>query len=200
MVLYFSFCSELNVNVFKNVGEMSTAKNYHRVSLLSVVSKVFEKLVNNGIVDDIEKYGHFSDFQYGFSSSWSTADLLMAVSDRIARAFNTSEATQAVALDMSRASDRVWHASLLHKLKSYGISGQVFGLISFLSNRQLWVVQEGKSWQEYPVNARVPQGSILGAMLFLLYIYDFPGVIINIAIYDGDTTLCFQCDQVSGLW
>ena len=59
MVLYFSFCSELNVNVFKNVGEMSTAKNYHRVSLLSVVSKVFEKLVNNGIVDDREIWSLF---------------------------------------------------------------------------------------------------------------------------------------------
>ena len=59
MVLYFSICSELNVNVFKNVGEMSTAKNYHRVSLLSVVSKVFEKLVNNGIVDHLDKCGLF---------------------------------------------------------------------------------------------------------------------------------------------
>ena len=57
------------VPVFKNVGERSTAKNYHPVSLLSVVSKVFEKLVNNKIVDLLEKYGLFSDFQYGFRSS-----------------------------------------------------------------------------------------------------------------------------------
>ena len=55
--------------VFKNVGERSTAKNYHPVSLLSVVSKVFEKLVNNRIVDHLEKCGLFSDFQYGFRSS-----------------------------------------------------------------------------------------------------------------------------------
>ena len=126
------------VPVFKNVGERSTAKNYHPVSLLSVVSKVFEKLVNNRIVDHLEKYGLFSDFQYGFRSSRSTADLLTVVSDRIARAFNRSGATQAVALDISKAFDRVWHAGLLHKLKSYGISGQIFGLISsFLSNRGL---------------------------------------------------------------
>ena len=60
------------------------------------------------------------------------------MSDRIARAFNRSGATRAVALDISKAFDRVWHAGLLHKLKSYGISGQIFGLISsFLSNRQL---------------------------------------------------------------
>ena len=74
--------------VFNSVGERSTAKNYRPVSLLSVVSKVFEKLVNNRIVDHLEKCGLFSDFQYGFRSSRSTADLLTVVSDRIARAFN----------------------------------------------------------------------------------------------------------------
>ena len=83
----------------------------------------------------------FSDFQYGFRSSRSTADLLTVVSDRIARAFNKSGVTRAVALDISKAFDRVWHAGLLHKLKSHRISGQIFGLISsFLSNRQRRVV------------------------------------------------------------
>ena len=119
----------------KNVGERPTAKNYSPVSLLSVVSEVFEKL-NNRFVDHLEKCGLFSDFQYGFKSSQLTADLLTVVSDRIARAFNRSGATRAVALDISKAFDRVWHAGLLQKLKSYGISGQIFGLISsFLSNR-----------------------------------------------------------------
>ena len=122
--------------------------------------------------------------------------------DRIARAFNRSGATQAVALDISRAFDRVWHAGLLHKLKSYGISGQIFGLISsFLSNRRLRVVLDGKSSQEYPVNAGVPRGSILGPTLFLLYINDLPDdVICNIAIYADDTTLYSKCDQASDLW
>ena len=146
----------------KNVGERSTAKTYHPVSLLSVVSKVFENLVNSRIVDHLEKCGLFSGFQYSFRSSWSTADFLTVVSDRIARASNRFGATRAVALDISKAFDRVWHAGLLHKLKSYGISGQIFGLISsFLSNRWLQVVLDGKSSQEYPVNAGVPQGSIL---------------------------------------
>ena len=105
----------------------------------------------------------FSDFQYGFRYSRSTADLPTVVSDRITRVFNRSGATQGVTLDISKAFDRVWHAGPLHKLKSYGISGQIFGLISsFLSNRQLQVVLDGESSQEYPVNARVPQGSILG--------------------------------------
>ena len=65
--------------LFKNAGERSTAKNYHPVSLLSVVSKVFEKLANNRIVDHLEKCGFFSDFQYGFRHSRSTADLLSFV-------------------------------------------------------------------------------------------------------------------------
>ena len=124
------------VLVFKNVGERSTAKNYYRVSLLSVVSKVFEKLVYNRIVDHLEKCGLFSDFQYGFRSSRSTSDLVIVVCNRIARVFNSSGATRAVALDIFKAFDRVWHAGLLNKFKSYGISGQIFGLISFfLSNR-----------------------------------------------------------------
>ena len=170
---------------------MSTAKNYRPVSLLSVVSKIFEKFVNNRIVDHLEKCGFFSDFQYGFRSSRSTTDLLTIVPDRIARAFNRSGATRAVALYISKAFDRVWHAGLLHKLKSDGISGQIFGLISsFLSNRRLRIVLDGKSSQEYPVNAGVPQGSILGPTLFLLYINNLPDdVICSIAIYADYTTL-----------
>ena len=103
---------------------------------------------------------------------------------------------------MSKAFDRVWHAGLLHKLKSYGISGQIFGLTSsFLSNRQLRVVLDGKSSQEYPVNAGVPQRTILGPTFFLLYINDLPDdVICNIGIYADDTTLYSKCDQASDLW
>ena len=154
------------VPVFKNVGVRSTAKNYSPVSILSVVGKVFENLVNNRIVDHLEKFGLFSDFRNGFRSSRSTADLLTVVSDRIARAFNRSGATRAVALNISKTFDRVWHAGLLHKLKFYGISGQIIGLISsFFSNRRLRVALDGKSSQEYPVNAGVPQGCILGPTL-----------------------------------
>ena len=88
----------------------------------------------------------FSDFQYGYRSSRSVVDLLTVVSDRIAEAFNRSGATRAVALDISKAFGRVWHADLFHKFKSYGISGQIFGLISsFLRNRRLPVVLDGKS-------------------------------------------------------
>ena len=115
-------------------------------------------------------------FLYGFRSSQSTADFLNVVSDRIVRAFNKSGA---------------WHAGLLYKLRCFGISGQVFGLISsFLSNRWLRVVLDGKSSQEYPVNAGLNEVSILGPTIFLLYINDLPDdLICNIAIYADNTTL-----------
>ena len=109
---------------------------------------------------------------------------------------------RAVALDIFKAFDRVWHAGVLHKLKFYGISGQVFGLISsFLRNRRLRVVLDGKSSQKYPVNVGVHQGSVLGPTLFLLYINDFRDhVISDIAIYADDTTLYSKCDRASDLW
>ena len=94
------------VHVFKNVRKRSTVKNYRPVSILSVFSKVFEKLVNNRIVDHLEKCGLFSDFQYGFRSSQSIAHPLTVVPDRTSRAFNRSVATPAVALDISS-----WYSS-----------------------------------------------------------------------------------------
>ena len=156
-----------------------------------MVSKVFEKFLNNRIVDHLDKCGLFSGFKYGFRPSGSTADPLRIVSDRIVRAFNKSWATRTVAVDISKAFYRVWDAGLLHEVKFYGMSGQIFRLISsFVRSRQLRVVLDGKSSQEYVVNAEVPQGSILGPTLFLLYINNLPGnVICNIAIYADDTTL-----------
>ena len=112
-----------------------------------------------------------------------------------------SGATRAVALDISKAFDRVWYAGILHKLKSYGISGQTFGLISsFLSNIRFWVVLNEKSSQAYQVNAGVSQGSLLGPTLFLLHINDLPHDIIrNIAIYPDDTTPYSKYNQASDL-
>ena len=92
-----------------------TAKKYCPVSLLFMVSKIFEKLVNNRLIDYLENCSLFSDFQYGFRSFQSTAYLLAVVSDRIARTFNRSRAGQAVVLDISKAFDRASYASLLHK-------------------------------------------------------------------------------------
>ena len=123
------------------------------------------------------------------------------MSDRVAKAFNRSRASRAVALNISKALDRVCQAGFLHELISYEISGQMFGLISsFLSNRRLRVVLDRKSSQEYPINAGSPEGCILGPSLFPLYFNYPPDVICSIVIFADDTTLYSKCDQASDLW
>ena len=89
------------------LGDGLQLKTTRPVNLLSVVIEVFEKLVNNRIIDHPEKCGLFSGFQYGFRSFQSTGDLFTVASDRIATAFNRSGATRAVTLDISKAFDRV---------------------------------------------------------------------------------------------
>ena len=130
----------------------------------------------------------FSDIQYCFRSSRSTADLLKVVSDIIVGAFDRSGATRAVIYPKlsTRCDMPVFFTNFF---TFYGISGKIFVLISsFLSNRQLWVVLDGKSSQEYSIRSGVPQGTILG--LFLLYINDLPDdAISSIAIFANDTTL-----------
>ena len=99
---------------------------------------------------------------------------MTGVSDRIASASNRSTAIRSVGLDISKAFDSVSHAGLFHKLKSFGISCQIFGLISsFHSNSQFQVDVNGNSSKEYSVNAGVRQGSIFGPTLFLYTLMTF---------------------------
>ena len=201
----FPFCWKVSsvVPVFKNVGERSTAKNYRPVSLLSVVSKVFEKLVNNRIVDHLEKCGLFSDFQYGFRSSQSTADLLTVVSDRIVRAFK-----------------QVWGYSSCSTL-IYPRLLTEFGMLVFFTNLSLTEFQVrylalfllflviggfGLFWMEnLHKNIQLMLGFLKGLFLVLHSSYytlmTFPDdVICNIATYADDTTLYSKCNQASDLW
>ena len=193
---FFPDCWKVSsvVSVLKNVGENPSAKNYRPVSLFSVVSKVFEKLVNNRIVDHLAKCGFFL-----------ISNMVLCLLDQLL-IFKQLYLIELLGLLTGPGLLELWlliyPKLFLHKLKSYGFSGRIFGLISsFLSNRRLRVVLDGKSSQEYPVNAGVPQGSIVGTTLFLLYINDLPDdVICDIAIYADDTTLYSKCDQASDLW
>ena len=119
------------VPVFKKFYERSITKNDCPVSLLYVVSKLFEKLENNRLLNHLEEHGLFSDFQYGFRCFRSNTDLLTVASDRIARAFDRSRASPVV--DISKAFDMVCRAGLLHKRKSYAISGKILALFHFFS-------------------------------------------------------------------
>ena len=132
------------IPVFKNSGERSDPRNYRPISLLPVISKIFESVINLSLVKHIESLGLFSDSQYGFRSGRSTADVLTVITERVNSALDNSGQARAVALDISKAFDKVWHAGLLRKLEGYGICGPVLRIISsFLSDRKLKVVLDG---------------------------------------------------------
>ena len=125
------------VPAYKNSGERSDPGNYRPISLLPITSKVFETLINNRLVKHLEGTGLFSDLQYGFRAYRSTADLLTVFTERVYGSMDVGGETRTVALDISKAFDRVWHAGLLHKLRAYGVGGCIFSIISsFLRERE----------------------------------------------------------------
>ena len=133
----------------------------------------------------------FGPYPYGFRGCRSTADLLTVITDKIYKALNGCGEARTVALDISKAFDRVWHAGLLHKLPSYGISGRVFNIIaSFLTGRRFQVILDSQHSETYQVRSGVPQGSILGPVLFLIFINDISDNLnSSLGIYADDTTL-----------
>ena len=184
--------------VFKNAGDRCSPSQYRPISLLSVMSKLFESVINKAVISHLDRHKLLSDNQYGFRSSRSTADILTVITHRVSEALDHGRETRTVALDISKAFDRVWHKGLLHKLSSYGISGDVLGIIeSFLSDRSLRVVVNGQTSEAHKINAGVPQGSLLGPTLFLLFINDLPDHIISsfVDIYADDTTM-YGCTAV----
>ena len=174
----------------KTSGDRSDPGNYRPISLLPIVSKVSETLINNGLVKHLEGTGLFSDLQYGFKAWRSTVDLLTVFTEHVYRSMDASGETRAVALDISKAFDRVWHAGLLHKLRGYGVGGDLFSIISsFLCERSMKVVLDGQSSTAYSLNAGVPKGSVLGPTLFLIFINDLPDdALSSIGIYADDTS------------
>ena len=177
--------------VYKNAGDKSAPSQYRPISLLSIISKLFECVINERVLDHLVKNNLLSDVQYGFRSSRSTADVLTVITHRISEAIAKGNHTRLIALDISKAFDKVWHKGLLHKLSSYGICGNIHAIIkSFLSGRSLKVVVNGQSSEAHSINAGVPQGSILGPTLFQLFINDLPNHIIEslVDIYADDCT------------
>ena len=184
------------IAAFKNSGDRSDSGNYRPISLLPIISKVFESLIASSLIRHVDSLGLFNDCQYGFRATRSTADVLTVISERLSRVLEAGGRARAIALDISKAFDKVWHAGLIHKLCGYGINGHLLDLIqSFLSNRQLKVVLDGQESACYSINAGVPQGSVLGPILFLLFINDLPDDLLSqIAIYADDTTV-YDCQE-----
>ena len=125
--------SLLVVSVFKNVGKRSDPGKYRPISLLPIVSKIFESPINDSLTKHLDITGLFSDLQYGFRAFRSTADILAVLSERIYNSLDAGGETRAIALDISKTFDKVWHAGLLHKLKAYGVVGPILNILkSFL--------------------------------------------------------------------
>ena len=137
---------------------------------------------------------HFLDpNQSGFRPGDSCIHQLISITHNIYKSFdiNPPQEVRGVFLDISKAFDRVWHKGLLYKVKNFGIDGKLYSLIeSFLSNRYQRVNLNGQSSEWLPVKAGVPQGSLLGPLLFLSYINDLPaGLLSNVKLFADDTAL-----------
>ena len=167
--------------------------NYRPISLLPIFGKIFEKIIFNRIYNFFLKEELLNPNQSGFRPSDSCINQLLAITHEIFEAFdcNPTLGVRSVFLDISKAFDKVWHEGLLYKLRSMGISGDLYKLLeNYLSGRLHRVVLNGQTSSWRPVLAGVPQGSILGPLLFLIYINDLPNELkSNAKLFADDTSL-----------
>ena len=175
-------------------GDHSNPSNYRPIALTSCLSKVFESILNRKILKHLSTHNLLSDRQYGFRKGRSTGDLLAFLTESWSSSFRNFGETFAVALDISKAFDRVWHKSLISKLPSYGFYPSLCTFISsFLSNRSIAAVVDGHCSSPKPINSGVPQGSVLSPTLFLLFINDLLNLTqCPIHSYADDSTLHFS--------
>ena len=147
--------------------------NYRPVSLLCVISKVFEKVMYNRLIDFLETFAILNNSQFGFRKMHSTYMALMTLMNRLISSLENDEYILGIFLDFSKAFDTVDHVILLKKLAHYGIRGTALKWFeSYLSNREQYVTYNGISSSKQRIECGVPQESILGALLFLIYIND----------------------------
>ena len=134
--------------------ERSDPGKYRPISLLHIISKIFD--INDSLTKHLDITGLFSDLQYGFRAFRSTADILTVLNERIYNSLDARGQTRAIALDISKAFDMVWHAGLLHKLKAYGVVGLILCILeSILQERSFNVVLDVQSSPEHRTSAIV---------------------------------------------
>ena len=147
--------------------------NYHPVSLLCILSKVYEKVMYNRLLTFLEDYNVLFENQFGFRKLHPSYMALMVLTDKLIKSLENGEYVIGVYLDFPKAFDTVDHAILLSKLSHYGIRCNALNWsISYLSNRKQYVTYNRVSSPVNNIACGVPQSSILGPLLFLLYIND----------------------------
>jgi hypothetical protein len=162
-----------NVQPIPKKGDASMPNNYRPISLVSVISKVMETVINKQLLSHLERNSLLSDHQFGFRSERSTADLLCLVTDKMYQSLEGHGETNVIAADISKAFDRVWHLGIASKFPSYGIhQSTTIWSKSLLNDRQIRAMVDGTQSDFFKINAGVPQGSVLAPTLFLLHIND----------------------------
>jgi len=188
-----------NIIPIHKKNERNLITNYRPVSLLPICGKIFEKVIFDNLYGYIFKNNFISDKQSGYRKNDSTVKQLLSITHEIYKAFDDSHELRAVFLDISRAFDRVWHEGIIFKLKTIGIEGEMINILeNFLSDRMQRVAMNGSTSHWAEIEAGVPQGSILGPILFLVYINDIiESVESDIRIFADDTFIFRIADQNS---
>ena len=179
------------IPLYKN-GNANDPGNYRPISLLSSLSKVFEKLLYIRMVSFFNKKGLFTTKQYGFRSRKSCAQAITKITDYMRRELDQKSSGQVCFIDLQKAFDSLNHEILLEKLKNYGYRGPIHNILAdYLSQRFQYVSIRKTNSPLREIRTGVPQGSIPGPFLFLVYINDLPDVCqkSEIAIFADDTSI-----------
>ena len=192
-----SLWKEANVIPIHKKDSKSEFSNYRPVSLLSIPSKVCEKVIFKHLYNYIKDHNLITLHQSGFTPGDSTIHQLLYMYDFFCKALDEKKDVQIVFCDQSKAFDRVWHKGLIHKLKSFGIEGPLLEWFSdYVTNRKQKVQLEGSHSEHGTIAAGVPQGSILGPLLFLIHINDITeNISSDIKLFADDTSLYITIDK-----